>query len=66
MHTHKVKTDAFLWVLKGVFVFEAWSFFLCSLNCPGICYVDQAGLKLRDLHVSAFQVLGLKAFYHYT
>ena len=26
---------------------------LCSPGCPGPHVVDQAGLKLRDLHVSA-------------
>jgi hypothetical protein len=35
--------------------------FLCSLGCPGTPFVDQAGLKLRDLPASASQVLGLKA-----
>ena len=29
--------------------------------CPGIYSVDQAGLQLRNLPASAFQVLGLKA-----
>jgi hypothetical protein len=30
-------------------------------GCPGTNCVDQAGLKLRDLPVSASRVLGLKA-----
>jgi hypothetical protein len=30
-------------------------------NSPGTHYVDQAGLKLRDLPASASQVLGSKA-----
>ena len=34
---------------------------LCSPGCPGTHSVDQAGLKLRNLPVSASQVLGLKA-----
>jgi hypothetical protein len=34
---------------------------LCSPGCPGIHFVDQAGLELRNLPVSASQVLGLKA-----
>jgi hypothetical protein len=34
---------------------------LCSPGCPGTHFVDQAGLKLRNLPASAFQVLGLKA-----
>jgi hypothetical protein len=32
-----------------------------SPGCPGTHSVDQAGLKLRNLPASAFQVLGLKA-----
>jgi hypothetical protein len=34
---------------------------LDSTGQSGICSVDQAGLKLRDLPASAFQVLKLKA-----
>jgi hypothetical protein len=34
---------------------------LCSLGCPGTYSVDQAGLELRNLPVSASRVLGLKA-----
>jgi hypothetical protein len=34
---------------------------LCSPGCPGTHFVDQAVLKLRNLPVSASQVLGLKA-----
>jgi hypothetical protein len=34
---------------------------LCSPGCPGTHFVDQAGLKLRNLPASASQVLGLKA-----
>jgi hypothetical protein len=33
---------------------------LCSPGCPGTHSVDQAGLELRNLPASAFQVLGLK------
>jgi hypothetical protein len=33
---------------------------LCSHGCPGIHFVDQAGLKLRNPPASASQVLGLK------
>jgi hypothetical protein len=32
-----------------------------SVYCPGTHFVDQAGLKLRNLPVSASQLLGLKA-----
>jgi hypothetical protein len=31
---------------------------LCSLGCPGIHFVNQAGLELRNLPASASQVLG--------
>jgi hypothetical protein len=34
--------------------------YLCSSGCPGTHFVDQAGLKLRNLPASASQVLGLK------
>ena len=34
---------------------------LSSLGCRGTHFVDQAGLKLRNLSASASQVLGLKA-----
>jgi hypothetical protein len=33
---------------------------LCSPGYPGTPFVDQAGLKLRNLLASASQVLGLK------
>jgi hypothetical protein len=33
---------------------------LYSSGCPGTHFVDQAGLKLRNLPASASQVLGLK------
>ena len=35
-------------------------FSLHSPGCPGTNFVDQAGLELRNLPASAFQVLGLK------
>jgi hypothetical protein len=34
---------------------------LYSPGCPGTYFVDQAGLKLRNLPASASQVMGLKA-----
>jgi hypothetical protein len=34
---------------------------LCSPGCPGTNFVDQAGLKLRNVPASACRVLGLKA-----
>lgn len=33
---------------------------LCSSGCSGSYPVDQAGLDLRDLPASAFQLLGLR------
>jgi hypothetical protein len=43
-----------------VFVFQD-RVSLYSPGCPGTHFVDQAGLELRNLPASAFQVLGLKA-----
>ena len=34
---------------------------LCSPDCPGTHFIDQAGLELRNPPASASQVLGLKA-----
>jgi hypothetical protein len=34
---------------------------LCGPSCPGTHFVDQAGLKLRNLPASISRVLGLKA-----
>jgi hypothetical protein len=42
-------------------VFFQGGFSLCGPGCPGAHYVDQASLELRNLPVSASQVLGLKA-----
>jgi hypothetical protein len=52
------RNDTFLFLLLFVFR-DAVS--LCSPGCPGTLFVDQAGLELRNLPVSASQVLGLKA-----
>jgi hypothetical protein len=38
---------------------------LYSPGCPGIHFVDQAGLELRNLPASASRVLGLKAFFFF-
>jgi hypothetical protein len=43
------------------FFFFRYRVSLCSPGCPGTHFVDQAGLKLRNLPASAFQVLELKA-----
>jgi hypothetical protein len=46
-----------------VFHLNFYSFFFFFWNspgCPGTHFVDQAGLELRNLPASAFQVLGLK------
>lgn len=34
----------------------------CSPGWHGACYVDLAALELRDLPVSAFEMLGLKVY----
>ena len=44
-------------------VFQDWVS-LYSLGCPGTHSVDQAGLKLRNLPVSASQVAGIKGMHH--
>jgi hypothetical protein len=31
--------------------------FLCSSRCPGACYVDQAGLELKDLPSAEIKVV---------
>jgi hypothetical protein len=48
-----------------LFCFVLFCFFqdrvsLCSPGCPGTHFVDQAGLELRNLPLSASQMLGLK------
>jgi hypothetical protein len=48
-------------VLFVCFVFFRDRVSPCSSGCPGTHFVDQAGLELRNLPVSASQVLGLKA-----
>jgi hypothetical protein len=52
----------FLYILQFffLFVFSRQGVALCSPGCPGTHFVDQAGLELRNLPVSASQVLGLK------
>ena len=66
--SYRPKTLGFCFVLFVCF----WVFFvfvfvfgdrvsLCSPGCPGTHFVNQAGLKLRNLPASASQVLGLKA-----
>jgi hypothetical protein len=44
-----------------IFIFYFRDRALCSPGYPGTHSVDQAGLELRNLPASAFQVLGLKA-----
>ena len=48
----------FVFVVVFVFVFQA-RVSLYSPGCPGLPLVDQAGLELRNLPASAFQVMGL-------
>jgi hypothetical protein len=50
----------FVFVVLFCFVFRD-RVSLYSPGCPGTHFVDQAGLKLRNLSASASQVLGLKA-----
>lgn len=38
---------------------------LCSPGCPQTPSVDQAGLELKNLLASAYQLLGLKACNHH-
>jgi hypothetical protein len=44
-----------------IFLFFQDRVSLYSPDCPGTHFVDQAGLKLRNLPASASRVLGLKA-----
>ena len=48
----------FDFVFVFVFVFQA-RVSLYIPGCPGLPFVDQAGLELRNLPASAFQVMGL-------
>ena len=48
----------FVCLFVFVFVFQA-RVSLYSPGCPGLPFVDQAGLELRNLPASAFQVMGL-------
>jgi hypothetical protein len=50
----------FLFLVFFFFVFRD-RVSLCSPDCPGTHFVDQAGLELRNPPASASQVLGLKA-----
>jgi hypothetical protein len=55
-----------LLLLLFLFFLFVWFWFfrdrvsLCSPGCPGIHFVDQAGLELRNPPASASRVLGLK------
>jgi hypothetical protein len=55
-------------VFLSLFLFPFWFFqdrvSLCSPGCPGIHFVDQLGLELRDLLASASQALGVKGVCH--
>jgi hypothetical protein len=61
-----VRWDLALFIYFILFYFETGFLFVClfvfsdSPGCPGTSFVDQVGLKLRDLLSSASQVLGLK------
>jgi hypothetical protein len=58
----EIHTISFLFFSLSLSFFLFCSFFVfCSPGCPGTHFVDQVGLKLRNLPASASQVLGLKA-----
>jgi hypothetical protein len=57
---NKQINEYFFFVFVFVLVFRD-RVSLCSPGYPGTHSVDQAGLKLKNLPASAFQVLGLKA-----
>jgi heme/copper-type cytochrome/quinol oxidase subunit 3 len=74
-HTHTrrrketVRLIIYLFIICFCFCFWFWFWFLVfrdrvslySSGCPGTHFVEQAGLKLRNLPASASRVLGLKA-----
>jgi hypothetical protein len=47
--------------IKDIYIYPRQSFSVCSPGCPRTHSVDQAGLELRNLPVSASQELGLRA-----
>ena len=55
------KVVVFRFFCLFVFLFFPDKVSLYSPGCPGTHFVDQAGLKLRNLPASASHVLGLKA-----
>jgi hypothetical protein len=54
---HVLKIPAMEKGRQGIYIYRVS---LCSPVCPGTHSVDQAGLELRNLSASAFQVLELK------
>jgi hypothetical protein len=52
----------FLFLFSFLFWFFGYRVSLCSPGCPGTHFVDEAGLKLRNLPAFDYQVLGLKAY----
>jgi hypothetical protein len=55
-----VYRESFMLLCFYVFVFCFFVFCFWFPGCPGTHFVDQAGLKLRNLPASASQMLGLK------
>jgi hypothetical protein len=53
--------DIYLFIYLFIYFWFFETGFLCSPGCPGAHFVDQAGLKLKNLPASASQVLGLMA-----
>jgi hypothetical protein len=52
-----------VWLVGWLFFKDRVSLYSCG--CPGTHFVDQAGLKLRNLPASASQVLGFKSMHHH-
>lgn len=38
---------------------------LCSLNCPGTCYIDQFAFKLIDIYVPLPSCARIKGMHHH-
>jgi hypothetical protein len=61
IHVNDMWAALYYYYYLGGGRFETGLIALCSPGCPGTHSVGQAGLKLRNLPISAYQVLGLKA-----
>jgi hypothetical protein len=65
--SHTLNAGSLAPLLSGFFVclFVQDRVSLCSPGCPGTHFVDQAGLKLRNLPASASQSAGIKGMRHH-